>query len=67
MLCGRYHVCRSYLEDTNARVTFFAPVNDVFLYNPDLRAMTQAETLAHIGTVCVVIFNKYQNLHIFCS
>ncbi|KAI6178177.1 hypothetical protein M3Y98_00472500 [Aphelenchoides besseyi] len=47
MLCGRYHVCRAYMEDSNARVTFFAPVNDVFLYNPDLRAMTQAETLAH--------------------
>jgi hypothetical protein len=37
-LCGRYQVCRAYMEDSNARVTFFAPVNDVFLYNPDLRA-----------------------------
>lgn len=37
------------MEDSNARITVFAPVNDVFLYNPDLRALTQKETLSHIG------------------
>lgn len=37
------------MEDVNARVTVFAPVNDVFLYNPDLRAMDQKEVLSHIG------------------
>jgi hypothetical protein len=36
-------------KDVNARVTVFAPVNDVFLYNPDLRAMDQKEVLSHIG------------------
>lgn len=36
------------MEDSNARITVFAPVNDVFLYNPDLRAMDQKETLSFI-------------------
>lgn len=39
------------MEDSNARITVFAPVNDVFLYNPDLRAMDQKETLSHIGKI----------------
>lgn len=42
------------MEDSNARVTVFAPVNDVFLYNPDLRAMDQKETLSHICDTQVV-------------
>lgn len=48
-LCGRYQVSQAYMEDSNARITVFAPTNDVFLYNPDLRALTQKETLSHIG------------------
>ncbi|CAD5206802.1 unnamed protein product [Bursaphelenchus okinawaensis] len=54
MLCDRYQVSRAYMEDSNARVTVFAPVNDVFLYNPDLRAMDQKETLSHIIDTQVV-------------
>lgn len=27
----------------------FAPVDDVFTYNPDIRALDQKETLSHIG------------------
>ena len=49
LLCSRYQVAQAYMEDVNARVTIFAPVNDVFLYNPDLRAMDQKEVLSHIG------------------
>lgn len=37
------------MEDSNARITVFAPVDGVFLYNPDIRAMTQKDTLSHIG------------------
>uniref|UniRef100_A0A1I8BRP1 Fasciclin-1 n=1 Tax=Meloidogyne hapla TaxID=6305 RepID=A0A1I8BRP1_MELHA len=48
LLCSRYQVAQAYMEDVNARVTIFAPVNDVFLYNPDLRAMDQKEVLSHI-------------------
>lgn len=44
------------MEDVNARITVFAPVNDVFLYNPDLRAMSQKETLSHIGILIYFIF-----------
>lgn len=44
------------MEDSNARITTFAPVNDVFLYNPDLRAMDQKETLSHIGRSFVALF-----------
>ncbi|KAK0426866.1 hypothetical protein QR680_009942 [Steinernema hermaphroditum] len=47
-LTGRYQVAKAYMEDSNAKITVFAPVNDVFLYNPDLRAMDQKETLSHI-------------------
>ncbi|VDN51771.1 unnamed protein product [Dracunculus medinensis] len=47
-LCGRYAVAQAYMEDSNARITVFAPVNDVFTYNPDLRALNQKETLSHI-------------------
>lgn len=47
-LCGRYSVAQAYMEDSNARLTVFAPVDDVFTYNPDLRAMDQKETLSHI-------------------
>uniref|UniRef100_A0A1I7RY89 Fasciclin-1 n=1 Tax=Bursaphelenchus xylophilus TaxID=6326 RepID=A0A1I7RY89_BURXY len=54
MLCDRYQVSRAYMEDSNARVSVFAPVNDVFLYNPDLRAMDQKETLSHIIDTQVV-------------
>ncbi|KAI1717966.1 fasciclin domain-containing protein [Ditylenchus destructor] len=53
-LCGRYQVAQAYMEDSNARITVFAPVNDVFLYNPDLRAMDQKETLSHIIDTQVV-------------
>ncbi|KAH7728775.1 fasciclin domain protein [Aphelenchoides avenae] len=53
-LCGRYQVAQAYMEDSNARITTFAPVNDVFLYNPDLRAMDQKETLSHIVDTQVV-------------
>ncbi|KAE9547887.1 hypothetical protein FO519_008906 [Halicephalobus sp. NKZ332] len=53
-LCGRYQVSQAYMEDSNARITVFAPTNDVFLYNPDLRAMTQKETLSHIVDTQVV-------------
>uniref|UniRef100_A0AC34F412 FAS1 domain-containing protein n=1 Tax=Panagrolaimus sp. ES5 TaxID=591445 RepID=A0AC34F412_9BILA len=53
-LCGRYQVAQAYMEDSNARITVFAPVNDVFLYNPDLRALTQKETLSHIVDTQVV-------------
>jgi hypothetical protein len=51
LLCSRYQVAQAYMEDVNARVTVFAPVNDVFLYNPDLRAMDQKEVLSHIGGI----------------
>uniref|UniRef100_A0A1I8AJB4 FAS1 domain-containing protein n=1 Tax=Steinernema glaseri TaxID=37863 RepID=A0A1I8AJB4_9BILA len=47
-LTGRYQVAQAYMQDSNAKITVFAPVNDVFLYNPDLRAMDQKETLSHI-------------------
>ncbi|KAI6182891.1 hypothetical protein M3Y97_00429300 [Aphelenchoides bicaudatus] len=53
-LCGRYQVSQAYMEDSNARITVIAPVNDVFLYNPDLRAMDQKETLSHIVDTQVV-------------
>ena len=33
-LVSYYQVAQAYMEDSNARVTVFAPVNDVFLYNP---------------------------------
>jgi hypothetical protein len=42
------------MEDSNARVTVFAPTDDVFTYNPDLRAMDQKETLSHIGTLHLI-------------
>ncbi|KAF7639119.1 hypothetical protein Mgra_00001353 [Meloidogyne graminicola] len=48
LLCSHYQVAQAYMEDVNARITIFAPVNDVFLYNPDLRAMDQKEVLSHI-------------------
>ncbi|KAL3108416.1 hypothetical protein niasHT_015338 [Heterodera trifolii] len=54
LLCSRYQVAQAYMEDVNARVTVFAPVNDVFLYNPDLRAMDQKEVLSHIVDTQVV-------------
>lgn len=38
------------MKDSNARITVFAPVDDVFTYNPDIRALDQKETLSHIGT-----------------
>uniref|UniRef100_A0A9J2PJU8 FAS1 domain-containing protein n=2 Tax=Ascaris TaxID=6251 RepID=A0A9J2PJU8_ASCLU len=47
-LCGRYTVAQAYMEDSNARITVFAPVDDVFTYNPNLRAIDQKETLSHI-------------------
>ncbi|VDL67538.1 unnamed protein product, partial [Nippostrongylus brasiliensis] len=47
-LCGRYTVAKAYMEDSNARITVFAPVDDVFTYNPDIRALDQKETLSHI-------------------
>lgn len=47
-LCGRYTVAQSFMEDSNARISVFAPVDDVFTYNPDLRAMTQKQALGHI-------------------
>lgn len=60
------------MEDSNARITVFAPVNDVFLYNPDLRAMDQKETLSHIGRKFVgcgteinAIFSGHTNLRNF--
>uniref|UniRef100_A0A7E4V3C3 Fasciclin-1 n=1 Tax=Panagrellus redivivus TaxID=6233 RepID=A0A7E4V3C3_PANRE len=52
--CGRYQVAQAYMEDSNARITTFAPVNDVYLYNPDLRAETQKEVLSHIVDTQVV-------------
>ncbi|VDK35442.1 unnamed protein product [Gongylonema pulchrum] len=48
-LCDQYTVARAYMEDMNARITVFAPVDDVFTYNPSIRAMNQKETLSHIG------------------
>uniref|UniRef100_A0A914I833 FAS1 domain-containing protein n=1 Tax=Globodera rostochiensis TaxID=31243 RepID=A0A914I833_GLORO len=54
LLCSRYQVAQAYMEDVNARVTVFAPVNDVFLYNPDLRAMDQKEVLSHIVDTQIV-------------
>ncbi|VDM75348.1 unnamed protein product [Strongylus vulgaris] len=53
-LCGRYTVARAYMEDSNARITVFAPVDDVFTYNPDIRALDQKETLSHIVDTQVV-------------
>lgn len=47
-LCGYYAVATAYMKDSNARVTVFAPVDDVFTYNPTIRAMDQKETLSHI-------------------
>uniref|UniRef100_A0A0N5BW28 Fasciclin-1 n=1 Tax=Strongyloides papillosus TaxID=174720 RepID=A0A0N5BW28_STREA len=46
-LCSYYTVAKAYMEDSNARITVFAPVNDVFLYNPVLRGMRQKEVLSH--------------------
>ncbi|VDO20446.1 hypothetical protein V3C99_003209 [Haemonchus contortus] len=53
-LCGRYTVAKAYMEDSNARITVFAPVDDVFTYNPDIRALDQKETLSHIVDTQVV-------------
>uniref|UniRef100_A0A8R1IA93 Tyrosine-protein kinase n=1 Tax=Caenorhabditis japonica TaxID=281687 RepID=A0A8R1IA93_CAEJA len=47
-LCGYYTVATAYMKDSNARITVFAPVDDVFTYNPDIRALDQKETLSHI-------------------
>ncbi|CAG9538217.1 unnamed protein product [Cercopithifilaria johnstoni] len=47
-LCARYTVPLAYMKDSNAPITVFAPVNDVFTYNPDIRALSQKEVLAHI-------------------
>lgn len=63
LLCSRYQVAQAYMEDVNARVTVFAPVNDVFLYNPDLRSMDQKEVLSHIGQ-CTFHNNK-SSIHPF--
>ncbi|GMT28844.1 hypothetical protein PFISCL1PPCAC_20141 [Pristionchus fissidentatus] len=53
-LCGRYQVAQAYMEDTNSRCTTFAPVDDVFTYNPDIRALDQKETLSHFVDTQVV-------------
>ncbi|EJD76232.1 hypothetical protein LOAG_13217, partial [Loa loa] len=47
-LCARYTVALAYMKDSNARITVFAPINDVFIYNPDIRAFSQKEVLSHI-------------------
>ncbi|OZC07064.1 hypothetical protein X798_05924 [Onchocerca flexuosa] len=47
-LCARYTVPLAYMKDSNARITVFAPVNDVFTYNPNIRALSQKEVLGHI-------------------
>ncbi|CAI5439251.1 unnamed protein product [Caenorhabditis angaria] len=47
-LCGYYTVATAYMKDSNARITVFAPVDDVFTYNPNIRALDQKETLSHI-------------------
>ncbi|KAM3721786.1 Fasciclin-1 [Dirofilaria immitis] len=47
-LCSRYTVPLAYMKDSNARITVFAPVNDVFTYNPNIRALSQKEILGHI-------------------
>lgn len=31
-LCGRYQVAQAYMEDSNARITVFAPVNGGWKY-----------------------------------
>ncbi|KAK0426877.1 hypothetical protein QR680_009945 [Steinernema hermaphroditum] len=45
--CDYFQTCVSYMRDGNAPVTVFAPVNDVFLYQPNLMYMTQVEILNH--------------------
>lgn len=62
-MCSRYQVAQAYMEDTNARITVFAPVNDAFLYNPDLRAMDQKETLGHIGYFFDIIYFRSHKSH----
>lgn len=46
------------MKDSNARVTVFAPVDDVFTYNPTIRAMDQKETLSHIGKTHKQLFSR---------
>uniref|UniRef100_A0A0N5ADG7 Fasciclin-1 n=1 Tax=Syphacia muris TaxID=451379 RepID=A0A0N5ADG7_9BILA len=53
-LCGHYTVAEAYMKDSNARITVFAPTNDVFTYNPDLRALSQKEVLGHIVDTQVI-------------
>ncbi|MFH4976126.1 hypothetical protein AB6A40_002835 [Gnathostoma spinigerum] len=57
-LCGRYAVAEAYMRDTNARITVFAPVDDVFTYNPEMRAIDQKETLSHIADTQVSEISK---------
>ncbi|VDK82185.1 unnamed protein product [Litomosoides sigmodontis] len=47
-LCARYTVSLAYMKDSNAPITVFAPVDDVFIVNPNIRALSQKEVLAHI-------------------
>ena len=55
-LCGQYTVCRAYLEDTNMRMTVFAPVDEVFAYNPRLLGMDEKRLLSHFGENVFEVF-----------
>uniref|UniRef100_A0A914V4X6 FAS1 domain-containing protein n=1 Tax=Plectus sambesii TaxID=2011161 RepID=A0A914V4X6_9BILA len=59
-LTGRYTVAQAYMEDSNARITVFAPVDDVFTYNPDLRALDQKQTLGHIGQFVGIVLSRFR-------
>ncbi|CAJ0961491.1 unnamed protein product, partial [Mesorhabditis belari] len=53
-LCGLYEVATAYMKDVYAKVTIFAPTDDVFTYNPDIRALSQREVLSHMVDTQVI-------------
>jgi hypothetical protein len=50
-IVSEHQVIEYYHRDADARMTVFAPVDDVFLRWPELRSLTEKESLSHISDV----------------